>query len=49
MTDTTDPTPAASATPPPRPEGERIAKAIARAGIAFRRDAEALIEAGRVT
>ncbi|KQT60142.1 RNA-binding protein [Methylobacterium sp. Leaf456] len=31
------------------PEGERIAKAIARAGIASRRDAEALIEAGRVT
>ncbi|MCP1549691.1 23S rRNA pseudouridine2605 synthase [Methylorubrum zatmanii] len=35
--------------PPAVPEGERIAKAIARAGIASRRDAEALIEAGRVT
>lgn len=31
------------------PEGERIAKAIARAGLASRRDAEAMIEAGRVT
>jgi len=30
-------------------EGERIAKAMARAGIASRRDAEAMIEAGRVT
>lgn len=29
-------------------EGERIAKAIARAGLASRRDAEAMIEAGRV-
>ncbi|TXN24209.1 pseudouridine synthase [Methylobacterium sp. WL9] len=31
------------------PEGERIAKAIARAGVASRRDVEAMIEAGRVT
>lgn len=30
-------------------DGERIAKAIARAGIASRRDVEAMIEAGRVT
>ncbi|SFG54902.1 pseudouridine synthase [Methylobacterium gossipiicola] len=30
-------------------EGERIAKAIARAGIASRRDVEAMIEQGRVT
>ena len=49
MTDTPDPTPAAPAEAPAAPEGERIAKAIARAGIASRRDAEALIEAGRVT
>ncbi|WP_147046642.1 pseudouridine synthase [Methylobacterium gnaphalii] len=34
---------------PATPEGERIAKAIARAGIASRRDAEAMIEAGRVS
>lgn len=31
------------------PSGERIAKVIARAGIASRRDAERLIEAGRVS
>ncbi|MCF8502731.1 MAG: rRNA pseudouridine synthase, partial [Rhodospirillum sp.] len=31
------------------PEGERLAKVIARAGICSRRDAEKLIEAGRVT
>ncbi|MCI9880616.1 pseudouridine synthase [Methylobacterium goesingense] len=31
------------------PDGDRIAKAIARAGIASRRDAEAMIEQGRVT
>ncbi|MEX2296671.1 MAG: S4 domain-containing protein, partial [Dongiaceae bacterium] len=30
------------------PEGERIAKVIARAGICSRRDAEKMIEAGRV-
>ncbi|MFC7663486.1 pseudouridine synthase [Methylorubrum suomiense] len=49
MTDTTDPTQAAPAEAPAAPEGERIAKAIARAGIASRRDAEAMIEAGRVS
>lgn len=31
------------------PEGDRIAKVIARAGIASRREAERMIEAGRVT
>jgi 23S rRNA pseudouridine2605 synthase len=31
------------------PEGDRIAKVIARAGLASRREAERLIEAGRVT
>ena len=36
--------------PAPTPsEGERIAKVLARAGIASRRDAEKLIEAGRIT
>ncbi|WP_246750921.1 pseudouridine synthase, partial [Methylorubrum rhodesianum] len=49
MTDHSDPSPAAPADQPAAPEGERIAKAIARAGIASRRDAEAMIEAGRVT
>ena len=49
MTDIPDSPPAAPADQPAAPEGERIAKAIARAGIASRRDAEALIEAGRVT
>ncbi|MEH3116234.1 MAG: pseudouridine synthase [Methylorubrum populi] len=49
MTDIPDPAPAVPANQPAAPEGERIAKAIARAGIASRRDAEALIEAGRVT
>lgn len=50
MTDITDPNTAAPAEETAAaPEGERIAKAIARAGIASRRDAEALIEAGRVT
>ncbi len=34
---------------PAEPEPERIAKAIARAGIASRRDAEAMIAEGRVT
>ena len=33
---------------PSSPDGERIAKVLARAGIASRRDAEKLIEAGRV-
>ena len=37
-------------TPPPAsPPGDRIAKVIARAGVASRREAERLIEAGRVT
>ena len=31
------------------PSGDRIAKVIARAGVASRREAERLIEAGRVT
>ncbi|MGX7703504.1 pseudouridine synthase [Methylobacterium sp. Gmos1] len=34
---------------PAEPEPERIAKAIARAGVASRRDAEAMIAEGRVT
>ena len=38
-------TPPASDTPPP---GDRIAKVLSRAGIASRRDAERMIEAGRV-
>ena len=33
---------------PTEPKGERIAKRIARAGICSRRDAERMIEAGRV-
>lgn len=33
----------------PKPEGDRIAKVLSRAGIASRRDAERMIEAGRVT
>ena len=33
----------------PTPKGDRIAKVLARAGVASRRDAERLIEAGRVT
>ncbi|TXN53463.1 rRNA pseudouridine synthase, partial [Methylobacterium sp. WL18] len=45
--------PVAEATEPeaeaPTPPGERIAKAMARAGIASRRDAEAMILAGRVS
>ena len=35
--------------PSPAPEGDRIAKVIARAGICSRREAEKLIEEGRVT
>jgi 23S rRNA pseudouridine2605 synthase len=38
-----------SATAPEQPAEERIAKVIARAGIASRRDAEAMIAEGRVT
>ncbi|MBZ6412977.1 MULTISPECIES: pseudouridine synthase [Methylobacterium] len=37
------------AAPQAEPEPERIAKAIARAGVASRRDAEAMIAEGRVT
>ena len=36
-------------TPAPTPDGDRIAKVLSRAGIASRRDAERMIEAGRVT
>jgi 23S rRNA pseudouridine2605 synthase len=32
----------------PRPEGDRIAKLLARAGIASRREVERMIEDGRV-
>jgi 23S rRNA pseudouridine2605 synthase len=41
---------AVQAPPPPRPDksGERIAKVVARAGLASRREAEAWITAGRV-
>ncbi|AWB25648.1 rRNA pseudouridine synthase [Methylobacterium currus] len=39
----------AKAAAPAEPEPERIAKAIARAGVASRRDAEAMIAEGRVT
>ncbi|WP_375257391.1 pseudouridine synthase [Citreimonas sp.] len=48
MTDT----PPKSSTPKPAPKsppGDRIAKVIARAGIASRREAERLVEEGRVT
>ncbi len=41
--------PAAIESDQPTPEGDRIAKAVARAGIASRRDVEAMIEQGRVT
>jgi 23S rRNA pseudouridine2605 synthase len=34
---------------PPPPKGERLARRLARAGVASRRGAEAIIEAGRVT
>ena len=34
--------------PPPRGEGDRIAKLLSRAGVASRREAERMIEAGRV-
>lgn len=41
--------PSPKATDTDAPKGERIAKVIARAGVASRREAEKLIEAGRVT
>ena len=34
---------------PPPPPGDRIAKVLSRAGIASRREAERMIEAGRVS
>lgn len=40
---------APSETGKPRPEGDRIAKVLARAGVASRRDAERMIDAGRVS
>jgi 23S rRNA pseudouridine2605 synthase len=43
------PRPAADAPMPERKDAERIAKVIARAGLASRREAEAWIEAGRVS
>jgi 23S rRNA pseudouridine2605 synthase len=43
------PRPAAEAPIPERKDAERIAKVIARAGLASRREAEAWIEAGRVS
>jgi 23S rRNA pseudouridine2605 synthase len=47
---TDDDTPAEPARPLPAPEeGERIAKALSRAGVASRRDAERLVIAGRVS
>ena len=39
----------AEKTTPKPPEGDRIAKVLARSGVASRRGAEALIEAGRIT
>lgn len=36
-------------TKPPTPQGDRIAKVLSRAGIASRREAERMIEAGEVT
>ncbi len=48
MTDNKDP----SAEPPEAaktPQGERIAKVLARAGVCSRRDAERMIEAGRIS
>ena len=41
--------PAAAPATPATPEGDRIAKVISRAGVASRREAERLIEAGRVS
>ena len=42
-------TPAQPAADAPKREGDRIAKVLARAGVASRRDAERMIEAGRVS
>lgn len=41
--------PAQTASNAPKREGDRIAKVLARAGVASRRDAERMIEAGRVS
>ncbi len=41
--------PAQPASDAPKREGDRIAKVLARAGVASRRDAERMIEAGRVS
>ncbi len=41
--------PSPAATPSGTPEGERIAKVLSRRGVASRREAERLIEAGEVT
>ncbi|WP_082528798.1 pseudouridine synthase [Methylobacterium sp. Leaf466] len=43
------PKPKPAASDEPTPEGDRIAKVVARAGIASRRDVEAMIEQGRVS
>ncbi len=43
------PSPAKPTNAKPSPEGDRIAKVLARAGVASRRDAERMIEAGRVS
>lgn len=40
---------ASPSAPKPAPAGERIAKALSRAGVASRREAERMIEAGEVT
>jgi len=40
--------PATPDTPPETPKGDRIAKVLSRAGVASRREAERMIEAGRV-
>jgi len=48
MTDKPEPEDAAPERRPAPPDGERIAKVMARAGLCSRRDAEAWIEAGRV-
>ena len=45
----TPPSSPTSETPPETPKGDRIAKVLARAGVASRRDAERLIQAGLVT